>query len=127
MNDSNTGGAGAVFVIVLSEVLIAHDIELVIGDVRPDATVIVARTLDEAAGRVPSDARIEIAFVAAAPAAYRASHLAALVSASGGHVVLLGQDAATGAAGDDTCTSSVLHFPFTRDHVIAHLSCASVE
>jgi hypothetical protein len=107
----NSGTMPPIFVIVLDEVVVARDIELIIGDVRPDARIVVARTLSDAETHLPYG-RIEAAFVQRDAVRFFASALGDRVAKDGGRLVLVEQvfDAATDGV-------SVLSFPFSREDV----------
>ena len=110
-------GTSRIIVVVMREVLIARDIELIIGDVRPEVVVVTAQTIAEAASKIPQGAVVETVFVSMHQAARHRSDLGAMIKAHNGRVVLLDDEIADQASPP----WSVLPFPFTRDHVLAHL------
>jgi hypothetical protein len=75
MQPPQSNSSEAIFVIVLREMVIARDIEMIIGDIRPEVTVVVVRSLDEAEAHADAG-RIEGIFVQAEPEAYVGSYLA---------------------------------------------------
>ena len=78
----------AIIVVILPEVLVARDIEMIVRERRPKAHVLVARSLGEAMGSMPSG-RIEVAFIQLDPRIVANSPLGHRISAEGGRVVLL--------------------------------------
>jgi hypothetical protein len=107
----DAGSLPPIFVVVLDEVLVARDIELIIGDVRPDARIVVARTLVDAETKLP-EGRIEAAFVQRDAVRFFASALGNRVACDGGRLILVEQ--VLQAAVDRV---SVLSFPFSREDV----------
>ena len=105
-----------IFVVVLDEVLVATDIELIIGDLRPDARIVVARSVERAADDTP-DGRIEAAFVQGDATRFLASTIGQRVARDGGQVILVGREPSEATEG-----VSVLPFPFVRDDVAALLA-----
>jgi hypothetical protein len=85
------------YLVVLRHVLVAQDIAQAIAEWDPAAAVagrvLVAREPMEALDRLDGVARLAVAFVAAPPAAFRGSVLAALIAARDGRVVLMGEEA----------------------------------
>ena len=81
----------AVIVVILQEVLIALDIEMIVRESRPNAQVLVARTLGEALEILPSG-RIEVAFVQLDPRTVADSALGHRIAAECGRVVVLSED-----------------------------------
>jgi hypothetical protein len=119
MQEAGNMPAPPIFILILDEVLVARDIELIIGDVRSDAKVVVARTLEDGAAIVPPG-RVEAAFVQRDAARFLASAIGRRVSGDGGRVVLVGQEPSEAMDG-----VSVLPFPFARDDVAALLADAT--
>ncbi len=108
--------AAPIFIVILDEVLVAQDIELIIGDVRPDAKVVRARTLEDGIAIVPAG-RVEAAFVQRDAARFLASAIGRRVAGDGGQLVLVGHEPALAAKG-----VAVLPFPFARENVTALLA-----
>jgi ssDNA-binding replication factor A large subunit len=104
-----------VFVLVLDEVLVATDIALIIGDSRPDARIVVARSIEKAADDTPHG-RIEAAFVQCDAARFLASTIGRRVAGDGGRVILVGRELSEATTG-----VSALPFPFVREDVAAVL------
>jgi hypothetical protein len=107
-----------VFVLVLDEVLVSADIALIIGDLRPDAHIVVARTLEEA-DETP-DGRIEAAFVQSHETGFLASTIGRRVKHDGGRVILVGREPSEASA-----EVAVLPFPFVREDVAALVARAA--
>jgi hypothetical protein len=107
----------AIFVIVVREALVARDIEMAIRDWRPDARVVVAFDLPDAAAAVPMG-RIDTLFVQVDASTVVASDLGQRVALDGGTTVLVGPDA------DDVVPEgwSALPFPFNNDHLTSVLT-----
>lgn len=109
-----------IFVVVVPQVLIGRDIEMMIRDLRPDARVILAFSLPEAAAALPVG-RIDTLFVQMNADIVAASDLGKRVEADGGKTVLVGVDA-------DVAVPhgwSALPFPFANDHLTSLLACAA--
>ena len=82
----------AIFLVVMREVLIARDIEMIIRDLRIEAQVVLACTLDEATAAVPAG-RIEAAFVQMDVGDFVSTELSRRVATDGGRTVLVGLEA----------------------------------
>jgi hypothetical protein len=104
-----------IFVVVMDEILVATDIELIIGDLRPDARIVVSRSVERAADDTP-DGRIEAAFVQSDAARFLTSTIGQRVVRDGALVILVGRE-----PGEESAGISVLPFPFVRDDVAALL------
>ena len=109
------------FIVCVDEILVAHDIDMSIADLHPDAHIIVARTLAEVAAQLPQEGRVEAAFVQCDATRFLASGAGQRLVADGGHLVLVGQDA-------DTENPGVQILPQPFDHaniqgVLADLPC----
>ncbi len=113
MDNAEVTVAKPIFVLVIREVLVAQDIAMVIRDLQPDAEIVMARTLDDAARGIP-EGRVVSAFVQMRPAAFQQSLLAQRAMADGAKIMLVDQDDAALAA---LPCAKVLRFPFTRDDV----------
>jgi hypothetical protein len=118
MPEATSAPTSPIYIIILDEVLVARDIEFTIGDVRPDATVVVARTNEDGEAILPLG-RVEAAFVQRDAARFLASAIGQRVSGDGGRLVLVGQEPS--AATDGVL---VLPYPFAREDVAALLADA---
>jgi hypothetical protein len=109
-----------VFVVVMREVLVAQDIEAILMDAAPEASVILAPTLEEAeAGLLKrKEVRVAAAFVELDPVVVSGSTLGQRVAADGGRLVLLASEST------DTLPQgwTGLPFPFAEADVTAQLS-----
>ena len=114
----NMSGAPRTYLIVMQQVLIAQDLALTIADHDPRANVIVASTPAEAEAALAPVAHVVIAFVADAPSLFQESTLARTITARGGRVVLLGDEAEDIGP---TPQWGVLDQPFSTDAVLKHL------
>jgi hypothetical protein len=109
------GRAAPIFVIVLDEVLVAHDISQVIRDLYADATIIFARPLD--ANLPLPDGPIMAAFVQDQVPMVFHSDLGKRLRRDGGRLVVVGHD-----ADKPTEDFLVLPVPFTQRDVAALLA-----
>jgi hypothetical protein len=107
----------AIIVVILPEVLVARDIEMTLWDLRPEAHVLLARTLHEAEEALPPG-RIELTFVQLDPARFAASALGRRSAADGGKVVVLCEDRRNGLPDD----WFALPVPFASDALALLLS-----
>lgn len=103
------------YLVVLHHVLVAQDIAQAIAEWDPAAAlggrILLARDAQEALARIGGVSRLAVAFVAAAPAAFRGSALEAMIAARDGRAVLMGEQAEQAPEG-----FPVLARPFrTRD------------
>ena len=97
------------FIVSVDEMLVARDIEMSIADLRPDAQIIVARTLAEVAAQLPQEGRVEAAFVQCDAARFLASGAGQRLIADGGRLVLVGQGVETATAGMQTLPQPFAH------------------
>jgi hypothetical protein len=104
------------YIVVLDEVLVARDIELMIRDLRPDAVVIVAQSLEAAAADLP-DAPIKAAFLQGDAQRIHASVVGQRLLRDGVRTVMVGREVDEAAEG-----VSVLPFPFSQADVAALLA-----
>ena len=109
----------ATYLVVLRHVLVAQDIAMAIGEFDPAARVLTAASTSEAEPLLDGIDRIAVAFVGQGPEAYRASQLSRTVTARGGRVVLMGEEA---EAQGEAEGYSVLVRPFTTTTVLDHLA-----
>lgn len=107
-----------IFVLVVREVLVAQDIAMMMRNLRPDAHIVIARSLVEAAETLP-EGRVLAAFVQETVSAYTLSALAIRVATDGGRTVLVDAENALTA---QTGNYAILAFPFMEEHVVALLS-----
>ena len=113
MQKLQAGPTQRAVVIVVDQALIARDIELIVKEMRPDVTVIVARNVSEIATALTPDIQIELAFVDA---------IAVAMALSGGNsahwtgsrVVLIGHDQDAVPKQNDW---ALLPYPFTNRDV----------
>ncbi len=91
MQTSETMEAPAIIVVVLQEILVAHDIRMILREARPDARVLLAQSLCDAERALPAG-RIEMAIVQMDPATIAGSSLGRRVVADGGKVVVVSAD-----------------------------------
>ena len=117
MQTSDTKAPPAIIVVILQQVLVARDIEMIVRDLRPEARVLLARTLPEAVDALP-EGRIEIAFVQLDPAVVAASPLGRRAAADGGRVVVLCEEQGTRLPDGWTA----LAVPFASDDVASLLT-----
>lgn len=107
-----------IFVLVVREVLVAQDIAMMMRNLRPDAHIVIARSLVEAAETLP-EGRVIAAFVQETVSAYTMSALAIRVATDRGRAVLVDEENASTAQPGDY---AILAFPFMEEHVLALLS-----
>lgn len=117
----------AAHVIVLREHLIAQDLGMMIADVRPEAVVFHATTLNGAEQIVPEDVKVALAVVEVRPDRYLASPLAARVAKDGGKVVFAGLESADLAGELDPQNWSSLTYPFNVADVLNVLGLTQDE
>jgi len=110
----------AIFVVVVKEVLVARDIQMIVQELRPDAHVLLAPTLREAADALPPG-RIEVVFAQTDGAAVAKSGLSPRVVADKARVVLVGEEEAPGLPEG----WSALPFPFFGESIASLLSGVS--
>lgn len=121
LSDANLSpNAPPTYLIVMREVLIAQDIAQTIADHDPGAQVIIALTVAEAIAALEPVTELVIAFIADQPARFGQSVLSVAITARGGRVVMLGEDAETTGPNRNW---DVLYQPFTTDAVIERLVC----
>ncbi|MEO8242435.1 MAG: hypothetical protein ABI832_08975 [bacterium] len=108
------GNEREIYVLVLREIVVAQDIGMIIRDLRPDARIVVAANLAEAAESIP-EGKVAAAFVEAAAHVFATSPLWPRVQADGGKSVLVNE----AVAGQG---HSILSFPFDNDDVAALLA-----
>jgi hypothetical protein len=107
------------YIVVMEEVLVARDIEMMIRDLRPDATVIVAQSLGAVEAELP-DTNITAAFLQADPPRILVSAVGQRLLRDGGQTILVGHEPGEAAEG-----ALVLPFPFARGDVVALLAGAA--
>lgn len=103
-----------IVVIMMREALIARDIELIVQDMRPNAAIIVARSLAEVTARLYRGDLIDIAFVDELRSAIGPSDFAQRVAMDRGTVVLVGHEP---GATPQRPNWALLPFPFAREDV----------
>ncbi len=111
MQDTSVMPPNSVFIVILDEFLVARDIEMIIGDLKPDARVVFSRGLDDAAVRA-LQGRVEAAFVQRDAAVFLASAMGKRVVGDGGRLIFVGQERNEAPEG-----VAVLPFPFAREDV----------
>ena len=112
-----------IVVIMLREALIARDIELIVQDLRPDAPVVVARTIVEVTAPLSPRDVIDIAFVDELKWAITPSDFAQRVATDRGILVLVGHEPEVVPQRPDL---ALLQFPFTREDVEKLVFCQPV-
>lgn len=117
MHSSEVENLSAIIVIVLSEVLVARDIEMIVRSARPGAQIVLVQTVNEAVNALPPG-RIEVAFVQADAAMIAASALGRRIAADGGCVVVLYEEVEEGSPEG----WKALPFPFASEHVVSVLA-----
>jgi hypothetical protein len=113
---SDEGKSTPLFIIVLDEILVARDIEMLIGELWPDARVLVARTLIEAEAEAP-EGRLVAVFVQREAAQLPATALGQRLARDGGRLVRVGWE---GDVVEDGV--SILRLPFELKDVEALLA-----
>lgn len=106
----------ATYLIVLRETLVARDLAMMIAEHDPNAEVIIAESLDVAAGALESVKCLSHAFVAANPEKFAGSTLFKAVMERNGRSILLGPEA---EAVGPTQDWDVLQQPFFTDTALA--------
>jgi hypothetical protein len=109
------------FLIILNEVLVAKDIELTISDMRPEARMVVARSMSEV-DLAEIGGELAAAFVRHDLSNADRLRIAERLQRDGGLLVFVGQEVAPVPAGE-----SVLPYPFSRDDVTNLLSMVRSE
>ncbi len=99
--------------------LIAEDLAALIGDIAPDARVILAASPEEALAALGDQVRIGIAFADLPPARLRASLLGKVLEGAQVPVVFLGYEAEARAE-----AQRFLELPFAEEAVAAELERA---
>ena len=107
------------YLVLVSEVVVAQDIALTIGDFDPGARVLVATSVEAAHRCLDGVGALAVAFVTERPSLFTDSVLAKAIAARRGRVVLLGLDAETSGP---TPLYDVLAQPFDTDAVVASLA-----
>lgn len=105
--------------VILPEVLIAHDLTDMIEDARPDLTVLCAATPDQALPQIAQSHRIAIAFIAQSPTAFAPTPLAARIAREAAHVIYLGHDPHDHPRNTPPVTA--LPYPFASEDLLAVL------
>jgi len=123
MQDLQTESARRAVVILLSQALVARDIELMVGDMRPEATVIVAWTMLELTNALSPRVLIDVAFVDDISAAKALSDTTKLAHRDGRRVVLVGHDMGPIPQRKDWV---LLPYPFTNHDVEKVLSSGAM-
>ncbi len=116
--------SGAHYLIVLHDCVVLQDIADTIKDFDPRAQVIAATTPDGALSALIGVERVAVAFIEAAPQAFRETDLAAAIVSRGGQNVFVG-DAAEDAG--ISAHWNVLRRPFSSDAILAHLTALMPE
>ena len=106
------------YLVLVPEMLVAHDIALTISDFDAGAVVICARSKGEAVAALYLVSTLEIAFIADCPGVFLGSDLHSHILAKGGRVVMLGVEAERKGP---TSVFDVLCQPFDTEAVIAKL------
>ncbi len=120
--------APALCIVVLREVLIAHDLSTTIADARPDLTVRWAATHEEALLHLDgSSARIAMAFVAPPPHGFASTALAARIAQDDGILVFLGHDAGDDPMAEAKAQFRSLPYPFGIADVLGVLDLLPME
>jgi len=120
MQDLQAESARRAVVILLSQALVARDIELMVGEMRPEAMVVVARTMRELSDALLPHVLIDVAFVDEVSAAEVLSDTTKVAHRDGLRMVLVGHD--TGAIPQRQDWVLLPH-PFTNHDVAKVLSC----
>jgi hypothetical protein len=110
-------------IIVLREVLIAHDLSTMIADARPDLTVRWAATHDEAMLHLGEGARVAMAFVSPPPHTFAPTALSTRIAQDNGFLVYLGYDANEDPQADRQMKVNALPYPFAQSDVLDVLAC----
>lgn len=113
--------APALCIVVLREMLIAHDLSLMIADARPDLVVKWSATHEDALLHLEDGGHVVMALIAPPPHAFSPTDLAARIARDGGMVVFLGYD-----KGDDPMAEAAdqfisLPYPFGLADVLGVL------
>lgn len=109
------------FLIIVSEVLIAQDIEMTIRRLWPDAVVLFKNNIKDAEIWLESTENLLYAFISASPETHETESVFTKVAALGGKFVMLGYDETAKVAFDAFAHASAmlfLPFPFTEEHLI---------
>ena len=111
-------GAGPAYLVVMPLRVVAEDIATTIVELDPGATVVVARSIAEAAERLAGLDRLVLAVIEGAPAVFHDTPFGQALANRGVRVLLLGDGVDTAKPGSRI---ALLGLPFTTGALVAAL------